>query len=74
MSAYTRIDSASTDVETLEAICDWKESLQRRIRLARTRYELVGSGASREAIIALSAEVEEYKRLCRTVMGVIRHE
>jgi hypothetical protein len=56
------------DIESLEAMADWKESLQARIRHARFRYELIGAG--REEVIELGAEVEDFKQAVRVLKQV----
>ena len=57
------------DIDALEIVADWREDLTMRIRRARLRQEF--DGVSPEEIMALSAETEDFKRLCRTLQGAI---
>jgi hypothetical protein len=57
------------DIDALEIVADWREDLTMRIRRARLRQEF--DGVSPEEIMALSAETEDFKRLCRTLKGAI---
>jgi hypothetical protein len=56
------------DLDTLEAMADWKESLQARIAQARLKYELIGAG--REEVIQLGGEVEEFKQAVKVLKQV----
>jgi hypothetical protein len=66
MTVYTKPDSQARgivpDIETLETVAAWKESLQTRLRLARLRFELIGGNT--EEVVSLGAEVEDFRRLC----------
>lgn len=57
------------DIDALEIVADWREDLTMQIRRARLRQEF--DGVSPEEIMALSAETEDFKRLCRTLKGAI---
>ena len=57
------------DIDALEIVADWREDLTMRIRRARLRQEF--DGVSPEEIMALSAETEDFNRLCRTLKGAI---
>ena len=52
------------DIDALEIVV-----LTMQIRRARLRQEF--DGVSPEEIMALSAETEDFKRLCRTLKGAI---
>ena len=57
------------DIETLAIVADWKHDLRARYKRAELRYELIGGNGPE--IEALSAEMEDFKRLCRVLKGVI---
>ena len=59
------------DIDTLEIVADWREDLTARIRRARLCQEF--DGVDPEAIMALSAETESFKRLVHALKGAIRH-
>jgi hypothetical protein len=61
--------SLNFDLDTLEQMSFWRESLSERIAQARLKFELVGVG--REEIIALAAETAEFKRACQVLKGVM---
>jgi hypothetical protein len=63
------VNGSSVDVETLETVADWKESLQVRLRLARLRFEMIGGNT--EEVVALGAEVADFKRTCKALKAVI---
>jgi hypothetical protein len=55
---------AMPDVETLEAMADWKESLHERIRLAQLRFELLDADSD---FTGLQDETEDFKRAVRII-------
>jgi hypothetical protein len=59
-SQRARLDRLTYD---LAAIADWKEELQRKIRLALLRFELVDCFDT-ETQEALEAEVRDFKEVC----------
>jgi hypothetical protein len=58
------------DIDTLEAVADWREDLTMRIRRARLQQEF--DNVCPEEVIALSAEKESFERCCQALKGVIR--
>src|SRR5262249_34339491 len=65
VSAGTVLDASKFQLERLTddlaAIADWKDQLQRKIRLAQLKFELVDCFAERDA---LAAEVKAFKEVC----------
>jgi hypothetical protein len=65
VSAGTVLDASKFQLERLThdlaAIADWKDELQRKIRLAQLKFELVDCFAERDALVA---EVEAFKEVC----------
>jgi hypothetical protein len=59
------------DIDTLDAVADWREDLTMRIRIARLRQEF--DDVSPEEVMALSAEAESFKRVAQALKGAIRH-
>jgi hypothetical protein len=56
------------DVATLEIIATWKADILTRYDRARLRYELIGGNG--EEVMALAAEVQDFKRVCKVLKGV----
>jgi hypothetical protein len=59
------------DIDTLEAVADWREDLTMRIRIARLQQEF--DWVDPEQVIALSAETESFRRVAQALKGVIRN-
>ena len=71
MNAYTRQEGfASPDIETLRIVSDWKQDLRTRYERAKLKYELIGGNG--EEIQAISAEMEQFKKLV-TVLKAVTH-
>jgi hypothetical protein len=64
---YTADSSAAQQIsrmtDDLAAIADWKDELQRKIRLAQLKFELVDCFDA-ETLEALEAEVRDFKEVC----------
>ena len=54
-------------IADLEAIADWRDELQSRIRRAHLRFEFVGLDADEQD--ALEREVQEFDLVCRGLSG-----
>jgi hypothetical protein len=59
------------DLNTLEIVATWKEDILTRYDRARLRYETIGGNG--EEVMALAAEVEDFKRLCKVLKEVAGH-
>jgi hypothetical protein len=54
-------------IADLEAIADWRDELQSRIRRAHLRFEFVGLDAVEQD--ALEREVQQFDLVCRELSG-----
>jgi hypothetical protein len=71
MQADNKIEAGPLPtIEVLEIVADWRECLTMRIRRARLCQEY--ADISPEAIMALSAETADFKRVCQALKQEIR--